>query len=165
MNIWVYRDKRFNRSLIALKEAGGKAALAAERAEEIITGLISLQVPEFDPAVRMTRHGELRVKNCRKYNLGSGYRLIGISDGANLVMLYIGSHDDCDRWLENNRGFSLRIDAENSEITFFASTAGENAGNAISIPEPQTELDYDDLLYEKIDEKILRNVFKGLCGG
>jgi len=110
---------------------------------------------------KVTRHGELRIKNCIKYDLGAGYRLICIKQGCQLVLLYVGTHDDCDRWLNSNRGLHHIINRESHKISSVREIAPE-----VPLPqeEPEPEIDYDELFLQKIDDRSLRWVFRGLRG-
>ena len=49
-----------------------------------------------------TKYGEKRIKNCRKYDLGCGYLLITLQRCKTVFIPFLGSHDECQRWLENN---------------------------------------------------------------
>lgn len=157
----LYLDIRVLKHLETLKRSGKKAALAATRAEEIIAGLeTNGRVP--DSVATLTRHGELRVKGVRKYDLGSGYRLITFKQGLRLFLLYAGSHDNCDRWLENNRDLPLaqieprcrhRVVAERSQD-------GQKIVSPHAAP-PQMD-QYDPLAV--VSENDLRRIFCGLTG-
>jgi hypothetical protein len=152
-----HRPPRFNKCLENLRKSGGKAARAATRAEEIIQWLQD----EPDAANRLwnhlTKHGELRIDRCVKYDLGGAYRLVGVRRGRNLVFSFVGTHDDCDRWLENNRGHAPQIEPDVAPPLPEAKT-DESPGETL---EPQA--DYDALLMERIDEQVLRKVFSGIC--
>lgn len=161
MGLYIHRTTRFNKYLDSLCKTGGKGALAAERAELIIENLPrnSWYSPEI--LSKRTKKGELRVKNCEKYDLGSGYRLICMRKGQHLFFLFIGNHDECDRWLENNRGMQLETDFDGNTISFEEGEAQliEHAPN-----ESEPEIDeYEEELLDKIDDKALRWVFRGLC--
>lgn len=54
-------------------------------------------------ACNFTRNGEDRIKGCRKVDLGGGYRLGTLKQGKDLYLLFVGTHDECGRWVENNR--------------------------------------------------------------
>lgn len=95
-----------------------------------------------------------------KYDLGSGYRLICVKQEKHIIISYIGSHDDCNRWLENNRGFRTAFDKESQKIVFKKKSEREIRS---SEDELELEMDYDDILLKKIDEKALRIGFNGLC--
>lgn len=80
-----------------MRNSGGTAAIAVKKAEEIIARMISRGQTIPDAIGRLTKNGELRGKHCRKYDLGSGYRLICVHQENHLMLLYIGSHDECSR--------------------------------------------------------------------
>jgi len=52
-----------------------------------------------------TNNGENRIPDAEKYDLPYDYRLViqRVKDGK--VFLFVGSHDDAEQWLENNRGY------------------------------------------------------------
>ena len=92
-------------SLKILARGDKKASLAAQRAEEIIERLASGDSQAIEIVSRRTKHGELRISGCRKYNLGGEYQLVCVKQDGRLAATFVGSHDDCNRWIENNRGF------------------------------------------------------------
>ena len=75
--------------------------------------------------------------------------------------LCVGSHDDCDRWLNNNRGFQPVINKDSN-----TSYSIRKSRMLVQSPEkkPEPEMDYDAILMEKIDQKTFRRIFRGLCG-
>lgn len=161
MGIYIHREASFRRCLETLARGDKIASLAASRAEEIIEKLASGDYQTIEIVSRRTKHGELRINGCRKYNLGAGYRLVCVKQEGYLAATYVGSHDDCNRWIENNRGFELEqpslgdslLVSENCELSRHHDSENE-----------EHEPDYDDILMAKIDQKILRQVFCGLCG-
>ncbi|MCK4488556.1 MAG: hypothetical protein KAU38_17575 [Desulfobacterales bacterium] len=158
---FLYRSTQFDRCLNALRRAGGTAGIAARKADGIIDKLVFEGRNNSNEIGKVTRHGEFRIKKCMKYDLGGGYRLVCAKQGYHLILLYVGTHDDCDRWLNNNKGLHPIIDKESQEISSVQEIAPE-----VPLPqeEPQPEIDYDELLLEEIDDKSLRWVFRGLCG-
>lgn len=102
MNLLIYRDPKFEEALESLRKEGGKGLFAVKKVEEIIKRLNS-QGNRIHRAGKLTKRGEHRIRYCRKYDLCSGYRLITIQNKNYLILAYIGSHDDCDRWLERNK--------------------------------------------------------------
>ena len=161
MNLVIHREARFNKSLSILRRSGGKAALAARRAEEVIERLATEGRMAAEEFSRLTKHGELRIRKCKKYDLGGGYRLIGVKQGKHLIFSYVGTHDDCDRWIENNRGFELEVDEVTRETPQPERRYKEESSPRTEVA-PET--DYDELLLEKVDEKTLRRIFCGICG-
>jgi hypothetical protein len=155
----VYLDPRFEKQMRMLRRAGKKAVLAANKADDIIAGLRAGEsVPEDIGS--MTKHGELRIKGLMKYDLGSGYRLVTYKQRFRLYLLYVGTHDDCHRWIENNR--ELAIDQVKKRCTKLmvesADMAPEMAEDATA--DMSAEQDYDPL--ENLTERELRQVFRGL---
>jgi len=134
--------------------------LAVHRAEEIIKRLSVRKRIGVEDIRQRTKYGEFRFDNVLKYDLGGGYRLICVKQEKHIIISYIGSHDDCNRWLENNRGFRTAFDEESQKIVFKKKFEKEMRSSA---DEPESEMDYDDILLKKIDEKALRIVFNGLC--
>ncbi|MCF8127431.1 MAG: hypothetical protein K9N10_02865 [Deltaproteobacteria bacterium] len=161
MDIYIHREASFRRSLEILARGDKAASLAASRAEEIIERLASGDSQAIEIISRRTKHGELRINGCRKYNLGAGYRLVCVKQDGDLVATYVGSHDDCNRWIENNRGFeSERPSLGDSPLISESRESNDSGDSEGEIREP----DYDDILMAKIDQKILRHVFCGLSG-
>ena len=161
MDMYIHRETSFKKSLEALSKGDKTASQAALRAEEIIARLSSGDLQGMEILNRRTKNGELRVTGCRKYSLGGGYRLICVKRENHLIATYVGSHDDCDRWLENNRGFEPELQLS-SDVPC-PSEEGKS-DHPYKWEPPESEPDYDDILMEQIDEKILRRIFVGICG-
>jgi hypothetical protein len=153
----IQRTPRLNKCLDSLFKSGGKAAGAARRAEEIIESLQNEADAANQLRNRLTKHGELRIDRCIKYDLGGAYRLVGVRNGRSLVFSFAGTHDDCDRWIENNRGHVPPIKPDAAPPPPEAKT-DESPGETL-----ESQPDYDTLLMERIDEKVLRKVFSGIC--
>ena len=65
-----------------LKKSGKTGRALAQKATRIIAHLTSGTVGHHMDAIgSYTKYGEKRIKNCRKYDLGSGYRLITLQRG------------------------------------------------------------------------------------
>jgi hypothetical protein len=106
---------------------------------------------------KRTRHGEARIEKCKKFDLVGGYRLVYIYEAQQYYFLFAGTHDDCDRWLTHHRDLTLELPAA-------PTTAGATPTAEVTPAVPPDDLDYDDIILKDIDEKILRRVFRGLCG-
>ena len=155
----VYLDPRFEKQMRMLRRAGKKAALAANKADDIIAVLrAGDSVPEDIGS--MTKHGEQRIRGLMKYDLGSGYRLVTYKQRSRIYLLYAGTHDDCHRWIENNRELAIdQIKARCAKL-MVESDRGPSGicGSAIQVvPEEQ---DHDPLA--QLSERDLRQIFCGL---
>jgi hypothetical protein len=164
MAVYLYRETRLNKCLDSLRRGDKKSSMAADRAEELIGKLLEEDLAILEEAYNRTKHGELRIDKCRKYDLGSGYRMVCVEQGGDLFITYVGAHDDCDRWIENNR----RFEPESAELSD-GGTRKEKAEEERSPMEMECDhsdedgMDYDDILMKQIDDNLLREIFCGLC--
>ncbi|KJS31383.1 MAG: hypothetical protein VR64_11230 [Desulfatitalea sp. BRH_c12] len=154
----IHLDPRIDKRLDTLQRSGKKAALAAAKARDIIDRLQSGGIIA-DRVGTVTKHGELRIKGVMKYDLGSGYRLVTFKQGSRFFLLYVGSHDDCHRWIENNRELTL----EQIEQRCITRPVANDSGQPEVVTTSPEENDPDPVLL--IDERDLRRVFRGLIGG
>jgi len=148
-----------------LRQSGKTGRLIAQKAYSIIENLKAGAFLDHTENVgTVTKYGEKRLRGCRKYDFGSGYRLITLQRGVTILVPFIGTHDECDRWLEtNNRSKHI----------------AEGKGTMVSVPnKPGQIMDSDDTsCYEADDlcmddeipldpdEQILRMVFCGIVNG
>jgi len=154
---FVHQYPKFSKQLDSLRAAEKKAAIAAKKADRIIANLIQGHIPS--QTGRLSKNGELRLRKCMKYDLGCGYRLITIRQGHHLCLSYIGTHDECDRWIENNRKHPLTFQKSGSRTFSVQQPASlKSSGH-------QAENDEDENFPDSIDDKYLRIIFRGLCSG
>lgn len=155
----VHLDPKISKNLELLRRSGKKAALAAAKAEEILQRMQQGSLVP-DRIGTITKHGELRIKGVMKYDLGSGYRLVTFKHGHRLFLLHVGTHDDCHRWIENNRELTVdQIRERCSELPIHRPEGLQARITEIAIPE---EDDFDPL--STATERDLRQVFCGLVG-
>ncbi|EMF7371158.1 ATP-dependent helicase [Vibrio alginolyticus] len=101
----VVQTKALNKCFRDLKKCGkkGKDAITKTRAaqsEAATEGEIQ--------SLKRTNHGESRLTNAEKYDLGNGYRLVvQLVDGVSKTRAFIfaGSHDDTENWLESHKDY------------------------------------------------------------
>lgn len=153
----VHKTRRFDKQLQAMHKAGKNERDIARRAEKIVNNLQADPLHE-ETECRRTHHGEKRVKGCRKYKLSCGFRLIGLKRGKRLIFTYIGSHADCQQWIDNHRKKQEML-----ESAPIRKTRSENCNKPISPVKPEPEIDpYEEQLMAKIDEQMLCEIFSGL---
>ena len=161
MTVFIYREAQLLKCLSKMRRAGGRAALAAQRVEEIIAALASNAGVQPQQINKMTRHGEARIDNCKKFDLVGGYRLVYVKEENHYFFLFAGTHDDCHHWLNNNR--NLKPEPDGADMPLMVRQADDVALSA-DHNVTECDLDYDDIVLKDIDEKMLRRVFRGLCG-
>ncbi|WP_054029356.1 hypothetical protein [Desulfatitalea tepidiphila] len=153
----VHLDPRINKSLELLRRSGKKAALAAARAEKIIQRMRQGHLVP-DRIGTITKHGELRIKGVMKYNLGAGYRLITFKTGRRLFLLHVGTHDDCHRWIENNRELTEEQIRERCNEMCICPAELDPSPHPETTAHPDEDIDP----LSNATERDLRKVFRGL---
>ncbi len=166
MTLSVIRDSAFEKCLEVLRSKGGNSAALAKKADEIIGRIVSFGGNNPTAVRKATRWGEHRIRRCVKYDLGSGYRMISVRSGSHVVFLYIGTHDECARWIKNNR--SIEYDADGGDEAVVTSPerlrSGESPERAAVQEIRRWSEEYEEELMKRIDDATLRRVFSGLCG-
>ena len=151
-------DPRMEKCLSSLRRAGKKAILAAAKAEAIIDRLQSGE-GVAEPVGNLTKHGENRIRGMTKYDLGNGYRLVTYRQGEDLFVLFAGTHDECHRWIENNRELTCgQIESRCTAIPVEREPARPAPLEFAERDEPE-----DPFVFSRIDENLLRIVFCGLA--
>jgi hypothetical protein len=155
---YIHSNTRFEKMLNAMRTSEKMAVAAAKKAEEIIQNIRQNGDSPLSELGKFTRHGEFRIKNCIKYDIGKGYRFVCVKDDDSLYLLFVGTHDTCSAWVENNRNFIPDPNRTNI-LTYTVEHSQED--DTTDGPE-HNEPDYDDLLLEKITDNDLKIVFNGL---
>ena len=114
MQLIIPTDGDYNKSIREFIRFGGMHSRAANKAAEIEVKLRT----GLDVRSMTTDHGESRIKNCVKFDLGNGFRLVTVQQGDIVVLLHIGDHDSTDRWLSKNAGLEAVIHLKNWRVEF-----------------------------------------------
>jgi hypothetical protein len=101
-------DKKVKEQLAALMNRGGHYQRAAETVKKVF-GDISLKAENPLAGLSTTNHGETRVKNAVKYDLNGYCRLITIQKDNTCLIKYLGDHDECESWLNGQKGLNVGI--------------------------------------------------------
>jgi hypothetical protein len=165
MNLLIYRDTKFDEALGALRRKGGKASNAARKAERIISNLCGRN-QNLNSAGKLTENGERRIKYCRKYELGSGYRLICIQQGSYLIFAYAGDHDECSRWIEHNKKLRYEIEdvLQTARPVYEVLDSDDDSISEDVLPEDALEerkfaAEYEESLMKRIEDNALQGIF------
>ncbi|MBU0972374.1 MAG: hypothetical protein KKC20_17115 [Proteobacteria bacterium] len=148
---------KLERQLAVLERKGTTRSIAAQRARQIIEALIQGDSPAS--AGLLKRKIDKRVKNCLKFDLGAGFRLICISEGKIIYVLFVGDHDSANNWLDNYR----KKKPHKTELemnTYSVDTQCARSGT----PAPMEDM-FEDPGFPRVTQEELRQVFKGLVGG
>lgn len=154
----IHLDPKLEKHLAALRKGGRRKNLVADRVVTIIDEVKRGQLPP-EEVVAFTRNGEGRIRGCRKYDLGAGYRLITLKQGDDLYLLFVGTHDECDRWVENNRlHLPLELIAERCR-TISRSVPDKIPSSKSDLPNRQEP---EEDWIPPLSDRDLRLVFSGL---
>ncbi|AGF78216.1 hypothetical protein UWK_01658 [Desulfocapsa sulfexigens DSM 10523] len=160
----IYQTKIFSRQLSRLEKSDKKGASASRQAGKIIASLRHRNDAFQEFRYKQTKHGEHRLDNVIKYDLGSGYRLITVWEEECVLLAYVGSHDDCHMWLENNKNTSLDKSSFRISCTLIPPSPPCKDQTSEIPSAPSTKEDpYEEELLQRIDDKTLRSIFRGLC--
>jgi hypothetical protein len=157
-----YCTNRFTRLLKALRRTDKCGAAAAERAEKLVRDISKGELSEEELLAKQTKYGELRLQKCRKFDLGSGYRLIGLREKNRLCFVFVGTHDDCDRWLDQRRSDGFALNAE--QLTPIKESAPAEQKSELPAELVAADQEYEAYIASKLDEETLRYLFRGLRG-
>jgi hypothetical protein len=104
--ITYFTTKAFEKALQDAFLAGGQIRKRGDRARIVLGSL-----KDSDPfaSLRITNHGETRIKNCVKYDLGDGWRLVTRQTDKTCTFLFVGDHADVDRWIQNHAGEDVGV--------------------------------------------------------
>lgn len=153
---------KLERQLAVLERQGTTRSIAAQRARQIIDALIQGDTPAS--AGLLKRKTDKRVKNCLKFDLGAGFRLICISEGKIIYVLFVGDHDSADNWLDN---YSKKK-PHKTELEMNTYTVDTPCAQRVRTPAPGTPAPMEDMFedpgFVQITQEDLRRVFKGLVG-
>lgn len=150
----------FDRQLKSLRRTDKRGAAAAERADKLMGDIVNGDLSDEKLLAKQTKNGELRLNNCRKYDLGSGYRLISIRETVGLCFVFAGTHDDCDRWLDKRRADGLNVRIE--QLRPLKAAQKKTARSDLPTELVQAEAEYEASIASKLDEETLRYLFRGL---
>jgi superfamily I DNA/RNA helicase len=107
-DITSFVGKEMAAQIKTLYKRGGSYQKAAERVKAIIHDVREGESPkDIFRNLKITNHGESRIKHVVKYDLAAYCRLITMQHDSSFVLLFVGDHDECDRWLNTNKGLVL----------------------------------------------------------
>lgn len=150
----------FIRQLKRLRRVGGMAKAVAEHAEAIIQQWVCGDVTSPRQLTRSTLYGEVRIKDCRKYDLVDAYRLLTVMAEDHLIFLFVGTHDECDQWIRHNTGWEPEGKKNGDRILPVQKPIPRTADEDVEPKEDETAEDY---LLGEINERDLRIIFSGIC--
>ena len=156
-NFRYFTYKELPVSIRNVYQRGGQFQKAADCVHTIL-GRIQNQEDDPFKGFDVTHQGETRIPHCVKYDMNGFSRLITIQDSGLCILCYLGNHDECDRWLERNKGLTLTVNNRNELHPVLASR---------DIGQPdlriQTETNWDTgKLVSKIPDRYYDRIANGV---
>lgn len=154
----LYIHPKVEKTLDQMKTLDNAPKVAAERAEAIIQALKNGTI--MARAGRLSKAKDARIRKLFKYDLGKGFRLISLKDKSGLYILFVGSHDRCDTWLDT---YSKKKPHQ-TEVTMacYEVTQKKQRYKRAALPSfADPEKDPGDPM-PPVSQKDLREVFSGL---
>ncbi len=110
----IYLDQaEFRDAMLRLRTWGGVSARAFDEACRIIKCLEL----EADVSNKLTKWGESRIDHCIKYDISNDHhRLVTVHSNKFIYLLFVGSHDDTEKWLNHNRGLTVTCNPQTRKI-------------------------------------------------
>lgn len=159
----IHCSRLLDRQLAALRRAGKKGEIAAAQFERILACLKNYGPRSEEIFTKRTKHGEYRLKNCIKYDLGYGYRVITIRIDDRLFIPFLGVHDAANLWLERHGqdGFLPQESFYSQEILVsYEQCLEDNQQETDQFIDKNDP--YEEHLHARLDESLLRDIFHGL---
>lgn len=101
-----FTTKAFDKALQNARLSGGQLKKRSDKARVVLG---SLSEPDPFVGLPVTNHGETRIANCVKYDLGDGWRLVTRQTEKVCVFLFVGDKTDTERWLEGHKGEDVGV--------------------------------------------------------
>lgn len=153
----IHVSPKVERQLAVLERQGTTRSIAAQRVRRIIDALIHGDSPAS--AGLLKKKSDRRVRNCLKFDLGAGFRLICVSERENIYILFVGDHDSSDNWLDN---YSKKK-PHKTELEMNTYIVDKQCAQMSGTPTPMKNM-FEDPGFFRITQEELRRVFKGLVG-
>ncbi len=162
----IYDPVQFYKKMNRMDSVGNKSAIAVRQAREIISSLADKNHLDHELRIKLSQDGEARIKNCIKFQLVDGHRMVAVKEKDWFIFLFLGTHDEADNWIKNN--MNMRPDPARGKVV----PPSDQSQNSQEEPEqdeqpegqePPSIHDLDVPLHEVLDQKTLREIFPGIC--
>jgi hypothetical protein len=160
---YIHSSHTLDKDIKRLRKAGKQGEQAVNKYLDILADIRNYSCRSETVTCKRTRKGEQRIKNCIKYDLGGGHRLVTVLADNHLYITFLGNHDETDQWFLRHRYDTFEPDSSfyHTEEVIFDQENYTKTSIEQSDPEDAAE-QYEKELQKKIDEPLLKSVFQGL---
>lgn len=162
MDFYLHVARSLEKQLEKICTSCKKTELARCKCKQLLNDMRKYGVHHERVLTKRTRKGEHRLKNCIKYDLGGGYRLVTVMAENHLFVTFLGSHDETDLWFDRHKNDDFV--PENPTYTRERGCLSKNMiKNKSSVGNELIEFDaYEAQLEARLDDTILLSIFQGL---
>ncbi|OXR28228.1 hypothetical protein PSUM_27295 [Pseudomonas umsongensis] len=153
--------REFRTNIQKMVKAGGSSQKAAILVQAMF-GRIALEQDPFE-GLQVTNHGETRIDKCIKYDLAGRARLITVQDEKVVFFLFLGNHEDADKWLERNKDVKFSVNKQLVVNFVPASVSSDeriSAGNDLSFHSEQLFTLFEP---SELFDRALEGVSRAIC--
>lgn len=162
MDFYLYIACMLEKQLEKLSTSSKKSELAVLKCKQLLSDMREYGLQHDRVLIKRTRKGEQRIKNCVKYDMGGGYRLVTIMVDDYLFVTFLGSHDETDLWFDRHKNDDF-IPENPIYIWERISISETPHSNKSLIGAEHVEVDvYEAELEARLNETILLSIFQGL---
>jgi hypothetical protein len=162
MDFYLHVARLLVRQLEKLSTSSKKSELAVLKCRQLLSDMREYGLQHERVLTKRTRKGEQRIKNCTKYNMGGGYRLVTVMVDNHLFGTFFGSHDETDLWFDRHKTDDF-LPEDPSYIWERIKLCGNTVNNSSLIRAGLVEIDiYEAQLEARLNETILLSIFQGL---
>lgn len=150
-DISYFTTKTFDRALHDAFLSGGQPQKKHHRVKIVLGSLM-----DEDPFITLkaTNHGETRIENCVKYDLGDAWRLVTSQNNRTCTFLFVGDHEDTERWLNGHKGETIGV--KNRRLIRVPGVGPE------PLQRKSTVEHHDHALVDKLEEESSDHLLKDL---
>lgn len=162
MDFYLHAARLLEKQLEKLSVSSNKSELAVLKCIQLLSDMREYGLQHERVLSKRTRKGEQRIKNCVKYNMGGGYRLVTVMVDNHLFVTSFGSHDEIDIWFDRHKTDDF-IPEDPSYTWEMIKISDNTVKNRSLIGAELVEIDvYEAQLEARLDERILLSIFQGL---
>jgi hypothetical protein len=162
MALYLHISDFVERQLAKMSDGNKNADLAVLKCKQLLSDIREYGLHHDRVVSKRTKKGEQRIKNCVKYDMGSGYRLVTVLCGDYLYVTFLGSHDETDLWFDRHKGDDFTKENPNHKLERIHVRENLEESQSLIGAELVEVDDYEAELESKLDEAILLSIFQGL---
>ena len=148
-----FTTKTFDKAVKDAFLSGGQPRKKHVIEVKIVLG--SLSDPNPFITLKVTNQGESRIRNCVKYDLGDGWRLVTCQTNKTCTFLFVGDHEDTESWLDGHKNETIGV-KERHMIRVPGVGHGPDSARPVLVEH------HDQPLVEKLDVEASDHLLAGL---